>query len=438
MKTSSYFSGKVKEKLHKFFDKSAINRTGKASGFTKRKTEKITAYNFVVGFILCCSKQKNTYNEWATQIGLISRETVSRQSLNERIGESAELFAKQLLEETIIKSQAVYYEESLFEPFGQTLLGDSTNLKLPQVLSDLYPGNTSRGEQKAVARIQSIINIKTMKFSHLELCAFTDNDQSASGNILSHVQKGDLVIRDLGYFAIATFKELIDKEVYFLSRLKFGVTISDEKGNIISLKSLMRTGKPIDRWVYIGSKKKIRVRLVMIPLPAAQAAEKRRKARQDRDKRLNHSKEYYQWLGYNVFITTVEDTIWSYAEVAKAYQVRWQIEIIFKSWKSGFHFQKILHEKCTNAYRVGVTIYLLLLFIFLFMLKIYMRYKKDVEKQTGNLISLLKLAAFISTNMLEIFLLSHRKIKDLIARHCCYDKRLGTSNMAELLQSFKN
>jgi len=61
-----------------------------------------------------------------------------------------------------------------------------------------------------------------------------------------------------------------------------------------------------------------------------------------------------------------------------------------------------------------------------------------MEKQTGNQISLLKLAAFMSTNMLEIFLLNQRKIKDLIARHCCYDKRLDRFNMADLVQTFKN
>ena len=61
MKTSSYFKGKVKENFEKFFDKSLINRLGKVSGFIKRKTNKITAFAFVAGFIESCFKGRNTY-----------------------------------------------------------------------------------------------------------------------------------------------------------------------------------------------------------------------------------------------------------------------------------------------------------------------------------------------------------------------------------------
>ena len=53
MKTSSYFSPKVKKQLDKFFDKASMTRLGKACGFILRKVQKITAYNFVEGFLLC-------------------------------------------------------------------------------------------------------------------------------------------------------------------------------------------------------------------------------------------------------------------------------------------------------------------------------------------------------------------------------------------------
>ena len=53
--------------------------------------------------------------------------------------------------------------------------------------------------------------------------------------------------------------------------------------------------------VLVSKGKKMKIRLVVVSLPPDQAAERRRKARQNKDKRLNHSKEYYELLGYSIF-----------------------------------------------------------------------------------------------------------------------------------------
>jgi hypothetical protein len=162
------------------------------------------------------------------------------------------------------------------------------------------------------------------------------------------------------------------------------------------------------------------------------------KARHDRDKRLNHSKEYYQRLGYNIFITNVEKKTWTASQVAQAYQTRWQIEIIFKSWKSGFHLQKIFHEGCTNQHRVRVNIYLLLLFMCLFMQKLYMPYRVHIQKHYGKEISLLKLSMYICNNLLPALMFTQKQLGEQIAKHCCYEQRTDRVNMADLMNIFKN
>ncbi len=102
-------------------------------------------------------------------------------------------------------------KQSLFAGFGKAVLQDSTTIRLPDVLSSIFKGNTTNGQQKSQARIQTVINVKTMRFLHFALSGFAQNDQSASGQILDYVGRGHLTIRDLGYFAIETFDEVVQK-----------------------------------------------------------------------------------------------------------------------------------------------------------------------------------------------------------------------------------
>lgn len=435
MKTNSYSTSKVIESFEKFFDKKVINRLGKSSDFARRRAKKITPYHFVAGFIMCCCKNLNSFSGWAVQIGLMTGQSVSRQAVFERLYKGASAFAEKLLQHVVMEKGRPCAGQ-LFEGFGRVVLQDSTTLRLPDELACVFKGNTTGGQQKSQVRIQTTINVKTMRFSQFMLGSFTQNDQSASGQVLDCVNSGDLTIRDLGYFAIETFEALIKKKVHFLSRLKYGVTIYSADGRPLELKRLLRHKKVVDMQVLIG-KKQLPVRLVMLPLPKAQVAERIRKAKTDRDKRLNHSREYYQWLGFSVFITTVDEKTWSAQQAGDAYKVRWQIEIIFKSWKSGANMRGMIHENIASEERVKTMVYLFLLFMCLVMHKMYISIKEKAAK-AGKVISMLKLIKFVCTNFCELVMLKNNILMKNIIQHCCYDIRHDRENMIDLLNNFKN
>lgn len=430
MKTSSYSMRKVKQSFENFFDKKTIKKVAEKTGFTKRTPKKVPPFEFVLGLIMSFSNKKNTYSHWAEQIEKLSGEKVTKQALFKRMGEQTVAFSEDLLQKAVSKKAEALKGSLIFKSFGKVLLQDSTNLKLPDCLAQSFPGNCSRGMQKAVARIQTILDLKTMQFLRFSLSGFTRNDQAASGDIIPLCSEGDLVIRDLGYFALATFKELAGIGVHFLSRLRFGVKLYDLDGTEIALKSLLKARKKVDRWVLIGEKK-VMVRLVMLPVPKEVAAEKKRKAKHDRDKRLNHSEEYYIWLEYNVYITTVDEDTWSTEDVINAYRVRWQIEIIFKSWKtSGLCMQQLLHDECTNEHRVKTCIYLMLLFVTLFCKKLYLIVLNKMIKSTEEkVISIIKLFTWFCENFIEILAMSKTKFTRLAFEKCCYEKRNTRENM---------
>src|SRR5438094_2104530 len=96
MKTSNYSASKVRKTFEKFFDKSVIKRLAKSSEFRLRKDAKITPIAFVVGLIESCCTRINTYSSWASAVGAIIGEEVSKQALFKRMNERADTFASEL------------------------------------------------------------------------------------------------------------------------------------------------------------------------------------------------------------------------------------------------------------------------------------------------------------------------------------------------------
>src|SRR5262249_5689651 len=142
------------------------------------------------------------------------------------------------------------------------------------------------------------------------LSGFTRNDQSASRDLLKLLQAGDLIIRDLGYFVIKVLEQISLAGAFFLSRYRHGVSLYDvQTGQPLDLAVRLRPGQGWDGEVLMGCQK-LRVRLVAQPVPEAVANERRRKARSNRDRRLNPSAQRLFLLGWNLFVTNVPRSVW--------------------------------------------------------------------------------------------------------------------------------
>jgi len=438
MRTSSCWSSKVKQNFEKFFDKRLINRMGRTSGFICRSSAHITPFAFVSGLIQCCCSGYNSYSGWAAAIGNITGKEVSKQALFKRMNEHTVSFSHQLFKQVFTRRLREIKLGRLSKLFKRVLLADSTTLSLPQELAKAFPGSVSGGVQKAVARLQCTLELNHMQWLHLSLDAFTDNDQGASSKIMPLLRKGDLLIRDLGYFVLKVLGEIIAGKAFFISRLRYGLNWYDAKsGKQINWKEVLapKRKRVVDKTIVIGKDEQLAVRVILIPLPAQQAAARIRKARHDRDKRCNHVADYYRWLGYRVFITNVAQDTLSAAEVAEVYGVRWFIELLFKAWKSGGHLQTMLHRGCTNVHRVRTIIYLLLVFFCLIIQQFYVRHFHSIQRRTGSFLSLIKLLAYVCNNLIKIISASATKRKEILGRYCCYDQRHDRINIFQFIYS---
>ena len=77
---------------------------------------------------------------------------------------------------------------------------------------------------------------------------------------------------------------------------------------------------------------------VAIRMPETIVNERRRQAYAVAKKRgYTPSQAYLTLLVWNLFVTNVPAPVWSPQTVGIAYSLRWQVELVFRGWKSGLH-----------------------------------------------------------------------------------------------------
>ena len=154
-------------------------------------------------------------------------------------------------------------------------------------------------------------------------------------------------IFDLGYLKLTAFARIAEAGADVLSRLNHQATIlhaTNGRWQPLELASLLTTvaGNSTEHAMGLGAKERVASRLVASRLPEPIVNARRRLAK----KKAKHqgytaSKAHRTVWAWNLLLTHVPSTIWQTETVGKVYPLRWQIELIFKSWKSYLHVASI-------------------------------------------------------------------------------------------------
>lgn len=109
----------------------------------------------------------------------------------------------------------------------------------------------------------------------------------------------------------------------------------------------MRVNQIRNLKVYVGSKRQLEARLIVQKLPKKVAEQRKRKLRKNSKK--TPSEQRLSACEYTTMITNIKQRTLNGEEILKVYGVRWQIEILFKGWKSVMKFGEI-HPMKTNRF----------------------------------------------------------------------------------------
>jgi len=361
--------------IRPFFSTIEINQLARDANFIRRKSGKIDGQIFLdlIVFNNDCLKTQSL-NDLTVILEDRYKIQMSKQSLNERFNEYALIFLQKAMESLLEKQFNGDYLVNEIEGINRILIKDSVCFQVDQSLSDIYPG--SRGSASdACIRIQFEYDLLNGRINDLALFPYIHQDAKNSIETIEKTQHGDLIIRDLAYMEIKSLRALIKKAAFFLCRLNPKVVVYTKKKNsdeyhIIDFLKITRHMRRknlefMEKTVYIGGKEKIRLRLVIYLLPDNMAEKRIRELKKKLSKKGRKtilSPKYKARIALNLFLTNTERKQVHTRNVWALYRLRWQIELVFKIWKSFCAIDKV---KKVQRYRMQCYIYSKLILILL-------------------------------------------------------------------------
>ena len=356
--------------LTDFFASDDIEATARRTGFVKRAS-KITGKIFLALVTFGgWSDATTTLAQLAAKVTQLGEQLeVSPEALHQRMNKRALVFLQEMIRKALTKVQTLdqVCDDGLFTYFTKVYLVDSTGFGLPESLQDLFPG-AGGSATKAGAKIQTVWDYKSSRFDHFALTAWNIPDNKYVDTVVALARKGILFLWDLGYFKVQALAHIADASAYFLSRLNHQTNIYETVAGRLSPLALVPflhsvKGNMAEKDIVIGAKAQVKSRLIVSRVPEMSVNERRRKARKNAKKKgYTPSQAHLTLLAWNLFITNVPQTIWKTETVIKVYPLRWQIELIFKSWKSYLHLASIKTRKedTTLCYLYGRMLLILL------------------------------------------------------------------------------
>jgi hypothetical protein len=264
---------------------------------------------------------------------------VTPQAVAQRFTDTLVTFLEALFRQAIChRVQADRTLAPLVDRFPAVHLLDSTSITLPAELADRFPGcGGSFGGGQAAMKFQVQLDLR---HGGLDAVAIEPGKACDQRTPLQTAPRpaGGLRITDLGYFDIEVFQELQERGDFWISRLAFGTEILTPAGEPIArIDDLFAPGqRVVDRPIRLGKHAKLPCRIVAWRVPPEVANRRRQKLLATARDKGNPppSRERLAWCDWTIFVTNVPREMLSPEEIAVLYRARWQIELMFKRWKS--------------------------------------------------------------------------------------------------------
>jgi hypothetical protein len=224
----------------------------------------------------------------------------------------------------------------LLNRFSAVWLQDSTVVPLPDAWGALFPScGGSAGAPAAALKLQVGLDLLTGAVRGPVLQAGRDGDLPLADEH-AQVHEGELRLQDRGYWSVGQFARWGEAGAYWISYYQTKTTLYDRRGRELDLLRVLRQARgSVDRPVLLSAKHRLRCRLLGVRVsPAVAAARRERLAEYERKQGRAATPLQVALTAWSVVVTNAPPEQLTRKQVLVLLRARWQLEVLFKVWKS--------------------------------------------------------------------------------------------------------
>ncbi len=278
--------------------------------------------------------------------------SISKQGMDERFNDRAVNFLKGVLSQQLSGS-LIQQGLNMDIPFKSCRVRDSSRFGLPDTYAWKYKGYGGATNTVSLMSLQYEFDLLSGKPVDLRLTSGCRNDQQDTRETIGLIEANSLLLRDLGYVTSYYLQSVVDRGAYFLNRLPSQMSVFDRDNNnekidfgMLHEKMQKENTSSMNLSVMIGKDAKIPGYMnVSLNDRATSKSRIKRTSKNTWSIGCKVSDNQKTRSQLDIYITNAPHEMIKPTNYKPIYGLRWQIELVFKVWKSLCRIDKLKKVK---------------------------------------------------------------------------------------------
>lgn len=349
------------EKLHTVLEEVAC-QLGRDTKFIERE-KNINGADFAQSLIFGFLQDPDVTNDGLAQVFSRREVSISGPGISQRFGERSAYFFREILyriQEVMEDAKEEVVQTELLNRFSSVIIEDSSTITLPGCFDQIWKGWEGNKEvAKSAMKMFVQWDMSTGQIKGPEMTDGCRNDHLTPFDG-EDLPAEALYLADLGFHSHKRLKAIAKgkrgERRYFVSRHHMQSNLYSRAGHKITLLGVVprKIGEVREMTVLLGYQG-IEVRLIIMRVPKEVADERRARIEEAaKDHKRKPTEETLQMADWLCVITNVPRSMISEEEALIFIRLRWQIERVFRLWKSD---GKVDESRSKKPWRILTEIY---------------------------------------------------------------------------------